>query len=68
MVRLNSESTVSQADFPLAYKWDSSVRRNYATYQHEIDKLSYHLQRVQRYLFVRPNSTVETQVPAHAAT
>jgi hypothetical protein len=53
MVRLNAKSTVSQSEFPLSYRWDSAVRGNYAIYQHEIDKLSYHLQRVQRYIFVR---------------
>jgi hypothetical protein len=53
MVLLSQESKIDAQKYPLAYKWDVAVRRNHAMYQREIDKLSYHLQRVQRYIFVR---------------
>jgi hypothetical protein len=67
MVRLNPESAVNHAEYPKSYKWDSAVRRNYSMYQEEIDKLSYHLQRVQRYILVVIDIKAGTQIPAFSA-
>lgn len=48
MVKLDLRSPYNPKQYPFLQKWDSEYRENHAFYQHEIDKITYQLQRVQR--------------------
>ncbi|KRX08526.1 hypothetical protein PPERSA_13007 [Pseudocohnilembus persalinus] len=52
MVQLELKSSVDQKQQPFLHSWDSTHRINHRTYQNKIDKLTYHLQRSQRGLFI----------------
>ena len=47
MVKLSEKSSVDPA-YQLAREWDELFRQNHARFQHQIDKLTYGLQRKQR--------------------
>lgn len=69
MVKLSSEVDPELDQFPKTAKWERSVRRYHSMYQDQIDSLSYHLQRVQRYFLVMVNwcRTSATPVGSHEA-
>jgi len=48
MVKLSTHSPYSNKDTPFLYRWDVEYRRNYDTYQTEIDKITYSIQRTIR--------------------
>lgn len=64
MVFLISQSNINQSQYPLAFEWDSLVRKHYNQYQKLIDAQTYQIQRLQRYLFVSAHLLcVETVLP-----
>lgn len=48
MVKLDTHSPHNAKDTPFLHKWDTEYRANHETYQNEIDKITFHLQRAQR--------------------
>jgi hypothetical protein len=52
MVNLLEKSNVDPKTNPIAYQWDSLVRKNFSKYQNIIDAKTYQAQRTQRLLFV----------------
>ena len=52
MVHLSETSKVNQHTQPIAYQWDTLVRKHFNKYQNLIDAETYQLQRTQRLLFV----------------
>ncbi len=52
MVKLDIHSPHNEKLTPFLFKWDTEYRKNHGTYQHEIDKIAYHLQRAQRGLAI----------------
>ncbi|EGR28773.1 hypothetical protein IMG5_169090 [Ichthyophthirius multifiliis] len=48
MVHLNIKSQVDPKESPFTHQWDSDVRANYGSYQKDIDRVTYQLQRSQR--------------------
>lgn len=52
MVHLSETSKVNAHNQPLAYQWDTLVRKHFNKYQQLIDAQTYQLQRTQRLLFV----------------
>lgn len=52
MVKLQETSPHSQKETPFLHKWDTAYRKNFDLYQKEIDKITYHLQRSQRGLWL----------------
>lgn len=52
MVHLSETSKVNAHTQPLAYQWETLVRKHFNKYQDLIDAQTYQLQRTQRLLFV----------------
>lgn len=47
-MRLDTISQIDPKAFPFLHEWDQSYRSNHATYQDQINRLSFHLQKSQR--------------------
>lgn len=52
MVILSEHSPYSKNQTPFLHKWDTAYRKSHAMYQREIDRITYHLQRSQRGLWL----------------